>query len=254
MLVAGCVVLGLLVGSCLGLVADRLPAGERVVAGRSRCDSCRLPLRPFELVPVVSWLVLRGRCRTCRGRVPATSTVVELATAVLFAAMAARFGPRWELGGFLTLTAALVVLTVIDLRTSTLPRVLVYLAAATGTPFLVAGAVAAGEPQRLWWAAVGASGSVAFFALIRTGWAGAMGEGDVRLAALVGLFLGWIGLLHAPVGLFLGFFAGAVVGVAMIAAGRAGRRTAVPFGPFLAAGAIVAILAGRDIIDVWLRR
>ena len=254
MLVAGCGVLGLLVGSYLGLVADRLPAGERVVSGRSHCDACRRPLRPSELVPVVSWLAMRGRCRTCRARVPVTSTLVELATAGLFGAMAARFGPHWELGGFLTLVAALAVLTVIDVRTATLPRALIYLAAAGGAPFLVAGALASGEPQRLWWAALGASGSVAFFVVLRIGWPGAMGEGDVRLGGLVGLFLGWIGPLHAPVGLFLGFLAGAVVGVAMIAAGRAGRRTAVPFGPFLAVGSIVAILAGRDIIDVWLRR
>jgi leader peptidase (prepilin peptidase) / N-methyltransferase len=253
-LVAGCAALGLFVGSFLGLVAVRMPAGEGVTSGRSHCDACRRPLAWFEVVPVVSWIALGGRCRTCRQRVPAASTLIELATAALFGAMAVRFDMHWELGGFLVLAAALVVLTAIDLRTRTLPRQILYVAAVGGIPFLVVGALVEGEPLRLWWSAVGAAGALAFFLLLYLAWTGAMGDGDVRLATLLGLFLGWIGPLHVPVGLFLGFFTGAIVGVAMIAAGRGGRRTALPFGPFLAIGATVTILAGRQIIDVWLGR
>jgi leader peptidase (prepilin peptidase)/N-methyltransferase len=245
-------VFGLFVGSYLGVVVDRLPAGESTASGRSHCDACGRTLRWFELVPVVSWLALRGRCRTCGAAVSAQSTLIELATAALFAAMAWRFGWHWELGGYLVLVAALVALTAIDLHTQSLPREILYVAAALGVPFLVAGAFVADEAVRLQWAFFGGLGGLAFFLILYLGWRGAMGDGDVRLAALLGIFLGWIGPMHVPVGLFLGFVAGAVAGVALLARG-AGRKTAVPFGPFMAVGAVAVILWGQPLIDLWLR-
>jgi leader peptidase (prepilin peptidase)/N-methyltransferase len=253
-LTAAGIVLGLFVGSYLGLVVDRLPAGEPTATGRSRCDACSRPLRWFELVPVVSWVVLRGRCRTCRARISATSTVIEAATALLFASMVWRFGWHWELGGYVVLVAALLALSVIDLRTRRLPREITYVAAALGMPFLIIGALVADEPERLLWAGAGGAGALVFFFALHHGWRGAMGEGDVRLAALLGVFLGWIGPMHVPVGLFLGFLAGAVAGVGVMAAGRgsAGRRTAIPFGPFLALGAVVVIWWGHPLIRLWL--
>lgn len=251
MLIAGCALLGLLVGSFAGLLVDRVPEGRPLSRPRSHCESCGHPLAPLEMVPVLSWLALRGRCRHCGAAVPVQSTIVELATATLFGAMAWRFGAHWELGGFLVLCVGLVALAAIDLRTHTLPREIIYATAGLGAPYLVAGALAADESVRLQWAVFGAVGALAFFLLLFLGWPAAMGDGDVRLAALLGLFLGWIGPMHTPVGLFFGFLAGSIVGVVLLNRG-AGRRTAVPFGPFMAAGAVVAILFGHPIIDLWI--
>ena len=253
MVVAASIVLGLFVGSYLGLVADRLPEGRPTKSGRSHCDSCGATLHWYELVPVVSFVVLRGRCRHCKSRVPIRSTVIEVVTATLFAAMTWRFGFHWELGGYLTLSAAFVVLTAIDLRTRKLPRRIIYIAGALGVPFLITAAVLDDRLVRLQWALFGALGALAFFLLLYLGWRDSMGDGDVRLAALIGFFLGWIGPMHVPVGLFIGFLAGAVIGVIVVATGKGDRRTAVPFGPFLAAGATVAILWGHPIIRLWLR-
>ncbi len=253
MLEVVCGVLGLLVGSYLALVAVREPAGESSVGGRSHCDSCRATLCWFELVPVLSWVVQRGRCRSCGARVPVTSTAVELVTAALFAGLAARFGTHWELGGFLVLASSLVVLTLIDLSTQRLPRRMIYLTAALGVPFLVVGALERGESVRLQWALFGSLGALAFFGFLALGWRGSMGDGDVRLAALLGLFLGWIGPMHTPVGLFFGFLLGAVVGTVRLARG-AGLRTKLAFGPYLAMGALLAIFFGHPVIALWLHR
>jgi len=246
-------VLGTMVGSYLGVVADRLPREEPTSTGRSHCDACGAALRWFELIPLVSWLVQRGRCRRCGAWITLAPLLTEVAGGVLFAVMAARFGEHLETAAFVVLMAVLIPLTVIDLRTRRLPRELIYLGGALGAPLLVISALLADEPQRIWWAAVGAGGALAFFLALYLGWSGGMGDGDVRLSALLGMYLGWIGLLHVPVGLFLGFLAGAVAGVVALARGG-GRKTAVPFGPFMALGAVVAILWGHDLIDVWLWR
>ena len=247
------VVLGVLVGSYLGVIADRLPRDEPTSTGRSHCDACGAALRWFELVPLVSWLVQRGRCRRCGAWIGWSPLLLESAGGVLFGAMAARFGEHPETGAFVVLMAVLIPLTVIDLRTRRLPRELIYLGAALGAPLLVLAALVAHEPERLWWSAVGAGGALAFFLALYLGWSGGMGDGDVRLAGLLGMYLGWIGLLHVPVGLFLGFLAGALAGVVALTRGG-GRKTAVPFGPFMALGATVAVLWGHDLIDVWLGR
>jgi leader peptidase (prepilin peptidase)/N-methyltransferase len=245
--------LGLLVGSHLGVLAERIPAGRPTSAGRSQCDSCATTLRWFELVPVLSRVAQRGRCRTCGERVPALSTVLELTTAALFAALAAVFGPHWELGGYLVFAAGLTVLTVIDLRTQRLPRRIIYVTAALGVPFLVVGALRVDDGVRLQWALYGSLGALLFFLLLVGVWRGSMGDGDVRLAALIGFFLGWIGPMHVPVGLFLGFLFGAVVGSVLLARG-ASRRTKVAFGPYLALGAIVTVFVGHPVIRLWLHQ
>lgn len=253
MLVAICAVLGLLVGSYLGVVADRVPKGRPTSGGRSECDACGATLRWFELVPIMSWLVQRGRCRACGAPVSAVSTAMEIVTAGLFAALAAHFGSQWALGGFLVIAAGLVVLTVIDLRTHTLPRRIIYATTALAVPFLIVGALRDDEAVRLQWALYGSLGALAFFVVLYVGWRGSMGDGDVRLAALIGLFLGWIGPMHVPVGLFLGFFAGAVVGSVRVARGSAGAKTKLAFGPYLAVGSIVTIFVGHPLIRLWLR-
>jgi leader peptidase (prepilin peptidase)/N-methyltransferase len=244
-------ILGLMVGSYLGVVADRLPRDEPTSTGRSHCDACGADLRWFELIPVVSWVLQGGRCRRCRASITLTPLLMELATGALFGGVAARFGADIQTAAFLVLVAVLVPLSLIDLRVHRLPRQLIYVGGAVGAPLLVVAAIVADEPQRIWWAAVGAAGALAFFLALYLGWSGGMGDGDVRLAALLGMNLGWIGLMHVPVGLFLGFLAGAVVGVVAMARGG-GRKTAVPFGPFMALGAMAVVFWGHPLIRLWL--
>jgi leader peptidase (prepilin peptidase) / N-methyltransferase len=247
-------ILGLLVGSFLNVVAYRVPRKESIVEPPSHCPSCATRLTPLDLVPVGSWLALRGRCRHCHSAISARYPAVELLTGVVFALLGVRFSSSWALPAYLLFGAIVVVLSVIDLATLTLPRRIIHVGLLGGAVLLLVGALADGEPRRIWWAAAGAAIAFAFFFLVHLASPRSMGFGDVRLSTLLGLHLGWLGMLHVPIGLFLGFLLGAVVGVAMMAVGRAGRRTALPFGPFLALGTLIAVLVGDPLIDVWLRR
>jgi len=245
-------ILGLLVGSFLNVVIWRVPRGESIVTPPSHCPSCDTPIRPYDNIPVVSWLLLRGKCRSCGAHISARYPFVEALTGVLFVLMGVRFGLDWALPPYLVLVAFLVALSFIDLDTKTLPRKLIYLNALIGAPLLVLAALVNDDADKIWRAAVGAAIAFAFFLLLHLISPRSMGFGDVRLSGLLGLYLGWLSVLHVPLGLFLGFIFGAVVGIALMVFGSAGRKTAVPFGPFLAAGTIVAILLGQPLIDLWL--
>jgi leader peptidase (prepilin peptidase)/N-methyltransferase len=247
-------VAGLLIGSFLTVVVDRVPRGESVVAPGSRCGSCGLRLGPRDLVPVVSWLVLRGRCRQCGAAIGAEPVVVELATAAVFVTFALALGEPVTVAAFCVLGAGLVALTWIDLRTKRLPREITYTTMLVGAPLLAVAAVAEGEPSRIATAAGGAVLALAMMGGLYVASRGGLGDGDVRLSPLLGMYLGWMSLGYVPVGIFLGFVFGAAVSVVLLAAGRAGRKTALPFGPFLALGTVVGILVGQDAIDAILRR
>ena len=249
------VVAGLVIGSFLTVVVDRVPRGDSVVAPPSRCGSCGLRLGPLDLVPVLSWLALRGRCRQCRAPIGVEPIVVELTTAGLFVLMVVRFDDmRAAIPAYWILCAALVALTWIDLHTQRLPREITYTAMILGGIALAVAAVVLDEPERIWMAVLGAAIALATMWSIYVLSKGGMGDGDVRLAPLLGLYLGWLNPGIVLPGLFFGFIAGAVVGVAMMAGNRAGRRTAVPFGPFLALGTIVGIFVGQHFVDLVLAR
>jgi len=245
-------VAGLLVGSFLTVVTDRVPRGESVVAPGSRCGTCGLRLGPLDLVPVISWLVLRGRCRRCRTAIGVEPLLLELGTAALFVLMALRFDDGWTAAAYCVLCAGLLALSWIDLVTKRLPREVTYWTLGLGAPLLVAAALVREEPDRLVRALVGGGLALGFMGALYVVSRGAMGDGDVRLSPLLGVYLGWLGLGVVPVGLFLGFLYGAVAGVAAMALGRAGRKTALPFGPFLALGTVTAVFVGRWAVDrVW---
>ena len=249
LLVINCGVFGLLIGSFLNVVIHRVPAGRSVVAPPSACGACETRLTAVDLVPVLSWLALRGRCRHCAAPVSARYAVVELMTGACFALTAWRIGATWALPAYLLLAAFLVVLSFIDLDTQLLPRRIVYAAGICGIATLALAAFLDDQPERLRWAAIGAAGALAAFLAIYAAARGGFGFGDVRLGAVLGWYLGWQGLPFAPVGIFLGFLLGAAVGLVLMTVGKAGRRTAVPFGPFLAGGAFLAIIAGRPFVD-----
>ena len=255
LLIVFVVVAGLLIGSFLTVVVDRVPNGESVVAPPSRCGSCGLRLGPLDLVPVLSWVALRGRCRQCRTPIGVEPIVVELTTATLFVLMAIRFDDtRAAIPAYCILMAVLVAQTWIDLRTQRLPREITYTGLILGAISLTVAAIVIDEPERIWMMALGAMIALVAMWLIYVLSKGGMGDGDVRLAPLLGLYLGWLNPGIVLPGLFFGFVAGAVVGVAMMAIDRAGRRTAVPFGPFLALGTVVAIFVGQHFVDLVLAR
>ena len=247
-----CIVMGLLVGSFLTVVVDRVPSGGSVVAPPSACGSCGNRLTAPDLVPIASWLALRGRCRHCGTKIGIEPLVIESANAAIFVLFGLQFGADAALPAFCILGAALVALVWIDLHEFRLPREITYTAFVLGSIALIVAALVNDEPERIWKAFVGAGLALAIMGLIYLGSRGQMGDGDVRLAPLLGLYLGYLHLGTVPVGLFFGFLIGAVVGVAAMAIGSAGRKTALPFGPFLAAGTVLAIFVGPATVDlIW---
>jgi leader peptidase (prepilin peptidase)/N-methyltransferase len=223
-----------------------------VVEPPSACGSCGNRLKAPDLVPIVSWLVLRGRCRHCGTPIGAEPLIIEIANASLFVAFGWKFGADVALIAFCILGAALVALVWIDLHEFRLPREITYTAMALSAPVLVIAALVNDEPERIWQSALGAGIALAIMGGIYLISRGGMGDGDVRLAPLLGMHLGYLNPGIVPVGLFLGFLLGAVVGVAAMALGSAGRKTALPFGPFLAAGTVLAVFIGQDIVDlIW---
>lgn len=254
LLVGLCALLGLMVGSFLNVVIHRVPAGESVVAPRSRCPRCGTELANRDNVPVVSWLVLRGKCRTCGTPISKRYPLVEALTAVLFGMVAARFGFDAALPAFLVLTAFLIALSAIDLDTFLLPKKLVWPAFFAGIVLLGGACVVEGDARGAVEAAAGAAIAFGILFLIHFISPKGMGFGDVRLAAVLGLYLGYLELPLVGVGLFLSFLVASVVGVGLMVAKKRGRKDRVPFGPFLAVGSGLAILFGDAILRVYLGR
>ncbi|HEY6638780.1 MAG TPA: prepilin peptidase [Solirubrobacterales bacterium] len=236
---------GIVTGSFVGVVAHRLPRGLSIVGPRSVCDSCGTQIAAYDNVPVVSWLVLRGRCRTCHGCIPARYPLVELAVGLAFAATAIvlRHDPA-QLALGLVFVAMLAAITLTDLERRVIPNVIL-LAGAVAAVALVAATDPSSFSER-GIAAAAAGGVLLLFAL---GYPRGMGMGDVKLAAVMGLYLG---SAVAPA-LLIAVLAGTVVGiVVMLNQGSAARKVAVPFGPFLALGGVIALLAGDQLIDAYL--
>lgn len=245
---------GLLFGSFLTVVVDRVPRGVSIVQPGSACGNCGLRLGVRDLVPVFSWLALRGKCRQCHTSIGIEPLVLEVSTSLLFGLMAWHFGWSWRLPAYCVLMAGLVALSWIDLHTKRLPREITYWTAGIGIPLLCVAALVEHQPKRIWMMALGAAIALAVMALIYALSRGGMGDGDVRLSPLLGAYLGFLNPGLAPVGLFFGFVAGAVVGVIILIAHKGDRRTAVPFGPFLALGTVVAFFAGQSYIDLVMVR
>lgn len=239
-------VLGLLIGSFAAVVAHRIPRGESPLGGRSRCDSCGAPVASRDNVPVVSWMLLRGRCRSCGTRIPVIYPLAELGAAAAFAGVYLALGDEgvwWVVTG-LVFTTVLLIVTLTDLDRRVIPN-LVTGPAAVAAVALVAVADSGDLPQHLIAGAAAGGGLLVVSLLYPRG----MGMGDVKLAAVMGLFLG---RAVAP-GLLIGFLLGALYGIALIARhGSSARKQAVPFGPFLALGGYIALLAGDEIVDWYL--
>ncbi|GAA4967472.1 prepilin peptidase [Kineococcus glutinatus] len=249
-LVAIAAVLGLLIGSFLNVVVHRVPRGESVVTPASRCPGCGHAVRRRDNVPVLSWLLLRGRCRDCAAPISVRYPLVELGTGLLFGAVSWLVGPSWELPAYLYLAAIAVALALIDLDVQRLPDAIVKPSYVVAAVLLAGASAATGE----WDAAVRAGiGCAALVALYTPLWFfGGMGRGDVKLAGVLGLYLGWWGWDALVVGGFAAFLLGGVVGAGLLVARRAGRRTRIPFGPSMLAGALLALFVAAPVGDWYL--
>src|SRR5918999_3141368 len=234
---------GAIIGSFLNVVIWRLPRGESLVKPGSRCPSCERPIAAYDNIPVLSWLVLRGRCRHCGAAISPRYPVVELLTAVAFAAVVAVRGFDDDLVLQLPFVACLIALAGIDLDHKLLPNRIVYPMAAYG---LVATAIV--DTDDLVEHLIAGAGGFLFLFVAVLAYPRGMGMGDVKLAGAMGLFLG-ISIIPA---LLVAFLTGTLVGLAMMAReGAQARKKAVPFGVFLALGGIVGVLAGPELVELY---
>lgn len=247
--------LGLAIGSFLNVVVWRVPRGESVVHPPSACPRCGHAVRPRDNVPVLSWLLLRGRCRDCGEPIARRYPLVEAGTAVLFAAVAVWSGPGWETPALLYLAAVSVALTLIDLDVQRLPDAIVLPSYPVALALL---ALASWNPTGVpdWGAllralAGGAVLLAGYFVLVLV-YPRGMGLGDVKLAGLLGLYLAWAGWAELAVGAFAAFVLGGVVAVALLVTGRARRGSGIPFGPWMLAGAWVGLVLGGPLARWYL--
>lgn len=248
-----CAFVGLYVGLYLNLVIDRVPQKKSVRPVRAGCRNCLDAEGARPWIQRLPWVARRGRCPVCGERVSLRYPAVEVATAALYAAVAVRLGADAALPAFLVFFACLVAISVIDLELQIIPNRIVYPTIVVSLPLLALAAVAQGDIGRMETALAGAAIAFAILLVVHLISPTSMGFGDVRLAFILGLFLGWFDLSHVAIGLFAGFALGAIVGIGLMLFGGRTRKDSVSFGPFLAAGAAVAVLFGDPLLHWWLR-
>ncbi len=243
LLAALCAVLGLAIGSFLNVVIHRVPLRQSVVWPASRCPACGEPIEPRDNVPLLSYVLLRGRCRNCKARISARYPLVEALTSILFAGAAYEFGLGLELVSALALILTLIALAGTDLEHRLLPNLIV------GPAALVGYALSVLESPERWWVYLVSALAVAggLFALALA-YPGGMGMGDVKMGGMLGAFLG----PYAALAVFLGALCGAITGGLLMAAGKMQRRHALPFGVFMALGGIVTLFVGPELWGLYL--
>jgi leader peptidase (prepilin peptidase) / N-methyltransferase len=236
---------GLLIGSFLNVVAYRLPRGESLVKPGSHCTTCGDHVKPWDNIPVLSWLMLRGRCRGCGERISARYPIIELLTGVTFAVIAVVNGLDLDLLVELPFAAMLIAVAGIDLEHRIVPNKILLPMAAWGV-----GATAFVDASRLPEALIAAGAAFTFLLVVALVHPKGMGMGDVKLVGVMGIFLG---ASIAPA-LLIGFLSGSIVGVAIMAKHGAadGRKRGVPFAPFLALGGLASLLVGPELVDLYV--
>ena len=272
LLMGGSAVLGALIGSFLNVVIHRVPAGQSVVHPPSACPTCGMRIRPWDNIPIVSWLLLRGRCRDCSTAISVRYPLIEALTATAFGLVAAwvlsplspvgtvvdAAGTLGILAGallllaYLWLAGASIALTAIDLETHRLPNVIVLPGYAVAVIALGVPAVLAGDVVRL--GIMAASSGILFiaYAVMAIAWPGGMGMGDVKLAGVLGAFLGFSGWSALTVGAFGAFVLGGIVSIVLLMLKRVSRKGGIPFGPWMIAGSWVGLVLGASIAASYL--
>jgi leader peptidase (prepilin peptidase) / N-methyltransferase len=240
---------GLVFGSFLTVVVYRVPRRQSIVAPRSACPACGAEIRPRDNIPVLSYLLLRGRCRACGARISPRYLFLEVATALLFAGASLRFHAAYKAGLLALFFAVMLAIAVIDVERRIVPNRIVYPSLVLFGLLVAVGALA-GDHLSLAAAGLGFLAYGGGLLLVSLVAPGGMGMGDVKLAALIGLVLGALGLRYVAVAAAAGILAGGLGAMALLVFKRASRKQAIPFGPYLAAGAVVAaFLAPR--IAAW---
>jgi leader peptidase (prepilin peptidase)/N-methyltransferase len=245
MVAVAVVLIGLVIGSFLNVVIARVPERRSLVHPRSACPGCGAMIAWYDNIPILSLLVLRARCRACAMPIPWRYPLVEAVTAGLFLAAYAAFGPTFDAVVAAVFLATLLAITMIDLEHQIIPDVI-------SLPGILAGCIASLASSRVSWlesvlgAALGAA-IITVILLVGTWWAGqqAMGGGDIRLAAMLGAFLGWKVLIFS---LFLASFLGGIIGLVLLSTGLRGRKDPIPFGPFLALGGAAGLFFGERMV------
>ncbi|TFB87094.1 prepilin peptidase [Cryobacterium algoricola] len=263
-------ILGVVIGSFLNVVVYRVPNGLSIVSPPSACPRCGAAIRPYDNIPVVSWLVLRGKCRQCKTAISTRYPLVELGTGLAFAAvsvwaLATRFpedvwgasGTDLIVGGlvlaaYLYLAAVSIALALIDLDVHRLPNGIVLPGYAVGALLLGAASVIGGDYSALLGGAIGLVVLWAAYFLMAFFYPGGMGLGDVKLAGVLGLFLGYLGWGELIIGAFAAFLLGGIFGIALLISRRANRKSGIPFGPWMLMGAWVGIFCGEAIWSGYL--
>jgi leader peptidase (prepilin peptidase) / N-methyltransferase len=237
-------VFGLIIGSFCNVVIYRLPQRKSIVAPGSRCGSCGNSIRPWDNIPLLSFVLLKGRCRFCKEPISLRYPAVEALSGLLYVLLYLRFGVTTTFAAYALLTSALVIVAFIDLDHKIIPNIMTLPGMAVGLS-LSMGVLPITPPASL----IGLMSGGAIFYLIALISGGGMGGGDIKLIAMIGAFLGLPGVLFT---IFVSALSGSVVGLVLMLLGRKGRKDRVPFGPFLAFGAILYMLVGTDLIQWYL--
>jgi leader peptidase (prepilin peptidase)/N-methyltransferase len=248
LLIAICFFFGLAIGSFLNVVIYRVPLHKSIVSPRSACPECATPILDRDNIPVLSWLILKGKCRSCGAPISVRYLVIELSCAALFAGAAGRFGYSWFLPVALVVLASLLALSCIDIEHLTLPKVIIYPSLLTVIALLIVDAAVNDAWHRLLIAAICAIAWFIVFFVINAVEPRFLGFGDVRLALLLGVVLGWLGIRYVILGFFAGNVFGVIIGLFLIATKRRTREEPIPYGVFLALGTALALFAGSEIL------
>lgn len=245
------IIIGLSIGSFANVVIYRLPKGLSVLSPPSTCPSCKHQIGVAENIPIISWMFLRGRCKSCKKPISPRYVVIEALVALSFLSLFYRFGLSYLFFIFCLFFLALIIISAIDLEHKIVPNKIIYPTVFVTLPSFIAIAYLDKTPLNFENAILGGVGSFLFFLIVHLIQPKGMGFGDVRLAGVIGLYMGWLGLGEAFISICLSFFIGSFFGLLLIGLGRS-RKTKVPFAPFLASGAILCVFFGQSFLHYWL--
>lgn len=250
-------IFGAMIGSFLNVVAYRVPLKRSIISPPSACTECSMPIKRYDNIPVLSWVILHGRCRNCQTSISPRYPIVELTTGIVFAVVSLKFlhhsgSVVYLLIAFLYLAAMSIVLTLIDLETHTLPNALVLPGYLVGAIFLGAAGIATGDYGAMLRGAIGAAALWLLYFLMAIAYPDGMGFGDVKFAGVLGLFLGYLGWDSLITGGFAAFIFGGLFALSLVLLRKKDLKSGIPFGPWMVTGAWVGVFFGTSIVQSYL--